>query len=127
MIDDTKIQIIDGKFSIEKYEEYGYVNNSYNYDINKIELISSEIISNYGSSEGSDIHKKYNFKLLKNEPSIICFMRYCGDKKYYEKYAIDVDKSIVYKPCFKNYNKINSFENMINNSNYSNNFKCIIL
>lgn len=115
MTDDTIIKIIDGKFSFERHEGWGYVNNYYDYDNVKLELISSEIIPYGDRGEGADIHKKYNFKLLTNESSIICFITDYNDKKYYEKYAIDINKLIVYVPCHKNYNNINNIENDINN------------
>ena len=108
----------------------GYVHNSYTYDTNKLELIKDERIPRYGIGEGAPIHKKYTFKLLNNEPSIIYFKLDYIDEIRYEKFAVDANNLIVYRPCIKNLSKINSFENKINNPNsrkcISNSHKCII-
>lgn len=108
-----KIKIIDNKFEIIRYEGFGYVQNSCNYNKNifKLEITYEPNME----LEGGSCKTIYSFEIIKKNnsiKSIIEFVEDYSDYKYYTNYEYNPNLNYI-SLCKKETNKRN--------------IKCIIL
>ena len=96
------IHIINNKFSIERNEEYEYIQHYFDYDVNKLSIISIEYGDELVMLEDGCKTLRYNFSVLNNKQSEITFIEDNGYTKYETKYIVVPSKSIVY--LYNNFN-----------------------
>lgn len=99
-MNDQKIKIIDNKFEIIRYEGFGYVQNSCNYNKNIFNLQISHQPNM--ELEGGSCKTIYSFEIIKKNnstKSIIEFVQDYSDYKFhtYYKYDSNINDIIILK------------------------------